>query len=112
MKLTIIKLKVALTPNYLRTHIRKVLNKIELGQYISIHTKFMIDKNSFPTRSLGNKCYLNLENNVDKNLYLSYVTNLYRYKTLNGYKYKRITGLYIHCIKSNKKDYNNKKKTL
>ena len=105
MQIIKIHLKVPLTPTYLRTHIRRVLNKLTIGQYIGVHTKFMIDNNLFPTRSLGYKYYLNLENKEDKDKYLNYLTNLYRDKIINGYKYKRITGLYIQCNSITKEGY-------
>ena len=112
MKIITITLRVPLTPTLLRAHIRTILNKINLNQYISIHTKFMVDKNMFPTRSLGYKHYLDLNNKEDIKNYLSYVRNLYNNKIKNGYKYNRITGLYIHCKVCNKVDYLNSKNEL
>ena len=111
MNLTKIFLRVPLTPSYLRNHLRKVIQSLSYGPYISIHSKFMVDKNTFPTRSLGYKCYLDLSNNKDKENYLSYATNLYRDKILNGYKFHRITGLNILCIHINKETYLKSKKS-
>ena len=103
-----IYLKSPLTTEKLIKHIKTMLFKINISQYVSIHTKLMFNKNNFPTYSLGSRCYLDLNNNRDKNKYINYVTNLYLNKPKLSYS-KRVTGIYFSHKQLSKQSYLNLK---
>ena len=105
--MTIIKifLKVQLTKAYLKAHIKRNLQKMSQSQYISIQTKFMLNKNDFPTYSLGKKCYLDLKNQEDYRFYIEYLTELYEVKVEDSKVIKRITGIYFQYKTVTQKEY-------
>ena len=105
MKIIKIFLRVQLKTSTLKQHIRKNLNKLSNLQYISIQTKFMFNKNNFPTYSLGKKCYIDLTNPNDIQFYVEYLSKLYEIKNEHKKLCKRLTGIYIQVASANKKDY-------
>ena len=105
MNIIKIYLRVQLKTKTLRLHIRNQLSKITNLQYISIQTKFMFNKNDFPTYSLGKKCYLDLKNPKDIQFYLEYMSSMYEVKNKNRKLCKRLTGIYLQYSISTSKDY-------
>ena len=107
MNIIKIYLRVQLKTKTLRLHIRNQLSKITNLQYISIQTKFMFKGKTFPTYTIGRKCYLDLKNSRDIKLYLKYITNLYNVKKTNKGICRSVTGIYLQYAASTRKDYLN-----
>ena len=101
----LIYLRVKLTKAYLRAHIKRNLDKINISQYISIQTKFMLNANDFPTYSLGKIKYLNLKNQEDYRIYIKYLNELYEVIIKENKISKKITGIYLQYAAVTKKEY-------
>ena len=98
-------LRTLLTESNLKNSLRRVIKKIDLEQYVSIQTKFMLNGNNYPSHSLGNKYFIDLKKDGDIEFYISEVLLDYNIYYNNKYDSTKITGIYIQCIKSNKDDY-------
>ena len=85
--------------------IRRKIGQINVGQYVSIKTKFMINGDTYPTLSLGEKFFLDLSSESDKSFYISYLLEKYNSDYINKYETSKITGIYLEVLKTTKDNY-------
>ena len=98
-------LRKAITLKSLKKNIKTMLNKIDLGQYISIQTKVMLNGNLVSSCSLGRKYYLDLKNKDDKEFYLAYLMEKFNTNYINQNNPDKVTGICFYCVKSNENNY-------
>lgn len=89
----------------LKQAIRRKIGQINVGQYVSIKTKFMINGDTYPTLSLGEKFFLDLSKESDKSFYISYLLEKYNSDYINKYETSKITGIYLEVLKTTKENY-------
>lgn len=91
----------------LKKAIRRNLKKMNIGQYVSITTKFMLDGNSYPSHSLGKQFILDLSQESNKKFYLSYLLEQFNTNYLNKHEISKVTGIYFEVLQTTKENYTN-----
>ena len=89
----------------LKQAIRRKIGQINVGQYVNIKTKFMINGDTYPTLSLGENFFLDLSKESDKSFYISYLLEKYNSDYINKYETSKITGIYLEVLKTTKENY-------
>ena len=65
----------------------------------------MINGDTYPTLSLGEKFFLDLSSESDKSFYISYLLEKYNSDYINKYETSKITGIYLEVLKTTKDNY-------